>query len=453
MRIFCYSIIYSLIKKTNIRKKIDISLIISKSMELKKGYSRKLDNRFSIHIAGNTEEELNAILKFNNQLHNGEEIIDYIQSFLLKYPRKNEIYWLYIKDNKTGNIVSSLCLSPMEWQFENIELPVCEMEFVGTLEAYRERGFIKTLNNLYEEIMERNDYLLSGIRGIPSFYRGLGYVYISSLDERLSISAFKIHNKDDSIKIRKAKSDDIRFIESKYSEFHKKFSLFCKFNEECFTFKYLNDEFTTEVRSTYILEEGGVAKNYFSLGWTYDKKYYEIICPDLNNREMTVLLEYVKKLGNYHDNDEIIISVNKHTSLFKYIISLGGKPVSEYGWQIKIPNLKKYFSFTKRVIESKLKNTDFKELTQSIMISNYKETIKLEFNKGKVKQIERIVEHPDLELTDLRIHGAFLYKFILGDRSIDEINFIMKDAILNLSSRTLIETIFPKSLSLLGSYI
>ncbi|MEJ2295965.1 MAG: GNAT family N-acetyltransferase [Candidatus Lokiarchaeota archaeon] len=315
-------------------------------MELKKGYSRKLDNRFSIHIAGNIEEELNAILKFNNQLHSGEEIVDYIKSFLSEYPRNNEIYWIYIKDNKTGTIVSSLCLSPMEWQFENIELPVCEMEFVGTLESYRERGFIKTLNSLYDEIMERNGYVLSGIRGIPSFYRGLGYVYISSLDERVSISAFKIPNKVDTIKIRKAKSDDIHFIEVKYSEFHKKFSLFCKFNEECFTFKYLNDEFTTEVRSTYILEEGGVAKNYFSLGWTYDKKCYEIICPDLSNREVTALLEHVKKLGNYRDNDEIIISVNKHTSLFKYIRSLGGKPVSEYGWQVKIPNIKKYFLAT-----------------------------------------------------------------------------------------------------------
>lgn len=453
MRILCYSIIYSLIKKSKIRKKIEISLIISKSMELKKGYSRKLDNRFSIHIADNTAEELNAILKFNNQLHNGEEIVEYIQSFLLKYPRKNEIYWLYIKDNKTGNIVSSLCLSPMEWQFENIELPVCEMEFVGTLEAYRERGFIKILNILYEEIMERNGYLMSVIRGIPSFYRSLGYVYISSLDERISISTFKIHNKDDTLKIRKAKSDDISFIESKYSEFHKKFSLFSKFNGKCFAFKYLNDEFTSEVRSTYILEERGVAKNYFSLGWTYDNKYYEIICPDLSNREMTVLLEYVMKLGNYHDNDEIIISVNKNNSLFRYIRSLGGKLVSEYGWQVKIPNIKKYFSFTKKVIESKLKNTEFNELTQSIRISNYKETFKLEFNKGKVKQIERIVEHPDLELTDLRIHGAFLYKFLLGDKSIDEINFIMKDAIINLSSRKLIETIFPTSLSLLGSYI
>ncbi|MEJ2295966.1 MAG: hypothetical protein P8Y23_14510 [Candidatus Lokiarchaeota archaeon] len=77
----------------------------------------------------------------------------------------------------------------------------------------------------------------------------------------------------------------------------------------------------------------------------------------------------------------------------------------------------------------------------------------MEFNKGKIKHIERIVEHPDLELTDLRIPGAFLYKLLLGDRSIDEINFILKDAVVNLSSRKLIETIFPTSLSLLESYI
>jgi hypothetical protein len=381
MRILCCSNIYSLIKYLRVRKKIDISLIISKNMEFKKGYSRKLDDRFSIHIADDRDEEIDAIIKFNNQLHNEKETVDYIRSLLLEYPRKNEIYWLYIKDNKTRTIVSSLCLSPMEWQIEDIEILVCEMEFVGTLESYRGKGFIKTLNDLYENVMEQKGYLLSVIRGIPYFYRNLGYEFVSSLDERISISAFKIPNNVDTIMIRKSNSDDLPFIESKYSEFHKKFSLFCKFNEECFTFKYLNDSFTSEIRETYILEERGVAKNYFSLGWTYDKKYYEIICPDLSNREIAVMLQYVKKLGMYRDNNEIIISVNKHTSLFKYIRFLGGKTVSEYGWQVKIPNIKRYFTFTRRIIESRLKNTEFKNLTQSISISNYKETFKLEFYK------------------------------------------------------------------------
>jgi predicted acetyltransferase len=423
-------------------------------MEFEKGYKTNIDERFSIHIAGDNEEELKALVKLNLEVHQKEILGTFIPQIFLNHPRRNDNLWIYIKDNKENRIVTSICLSPLEWQIEDTVLPVCQMEFVGTLEKYRGKGFIKILNKIYEEIMEQKGYILSVIVGIPYFYRSLEYEFVSSLDERISIPVSKISTKTiKNINIRKANFNDLPFIKSKYNEFHKKFYIFNKFDPECFKFMYLREEFNSEVRSTYIFNENGVDTNYFSFGMSFDNQYFEIISPDLNKGEMITLLQFVKNMGDYNSNDTITLSVSEHSSLFDYILSLGGKPVSPYGWQVKIPNLHKFFSKIKRIIENRVNNSEFKGLTKIIRISNYRETIIFDFIEGIIKKIKIEKGYPDLEMTDLRIPGAILLKLILGDNTIDEINYIIKDAIVNNLTKSLIETMFPKKRSLFSSYL
>lgn len=423
-------------------------------MEFVKGYSAKVDERFSIHIAEDSEEEIEAIVNLNMEVHQKEILQTFLRQIFLKYPRKSEILWLYIKDNKENKVVSSFCLIPLEWQIEDIALPVCEMEYVGTLEKYRGKGFIKILNELYEKIMDQKGYILSAIVGIPYFYRTLGYEYVASLDDIITIPVSNIPNKqDERINIRKANSNDIPFIESKYNQFHENFYIFNIFDSECFKFKYLKDQFNSEVRSTYIFEDSGIPTNYFSFGMSYDNKNYEIYNPDLNKKEMIMLLQFIKNTGGYNENDNITLTISEHSSLYSYITSLGGTPVSTYGWQVKIPKLEKFFHMIKTIIENRIKHSKFKGLTKSIRISNYDATIELTFKNGTIEHIEIEKEYPNPKITDLMIPGALLFKLLLGDRTIDEINYIIKDAIVNISSKLLIETMFPKKKSLFGSYL
>jgi hypothetical protein len=423
-------------------------------MEFGKGYSTKINDRFTIHIAEGNEEELEVICKLNTEIHQKEILDIFLRQIILEHPRKNEILWLYIKDNKRNKVVSSICLAPMEWQIEDKVLPVCEMEFVGTLEHYRGKGFIKILNELYEKIMNQNGYILSVIKGVPYFYRNLGYEFISSLDERIVIPASKIQSKEiENITIRKANSKDLPFIESKYNQFHNKFYMFKRFESECFKFMYLRDQFNSEVRTTYIFDNAGEKSNYFSFGMSYDNQNYEIIGPDLTKEEMITLLQFVKTKGNFNEDDIIILNVSEHSRLFNYIRSLGGKPVSTYGWQVKIPNLEKFFYHIKNIIEDRIKHSEFKRITKVLRISNYHKTVILDLNKGKIAKIEIEKEYPDVKTTDLMIPGAFLFKLLLGDRNIEEINYIIKDAIVNASSKSLIETMFPKKISHFSSYL
>ncbi len=122
-------------------------------MGLEKGYQRNINQKFSINIAeNNKKEELQQILELNVNVH-GESVRDYINHILLNHPRKEDVLFLYIKDSNSNKIVSSISLMPLEWRFGSINIPVCEMGFVGTIEKYRGKELIVELNKLYELIM------------------------------------------------------------------------------------------------------------------------------------------------------------------------------------------------------------------------------------------------------------------------------------------------------------
>jgi spore maturation protein CgeB len=115
------------------------------------------------------------------------------------------------------------------------------MGFVGTDKSYRKRGFIKELNKIYEQIMEEKGYLLSVIRGIPYFYRKLGYEFSFPLDNRFVLPKSKVPSQDlNHITIRSATHNDLEFIKEKYEEYHRNLLFWNKFWRESFKFKYLN---------------------------------------------------------------------------------------------------------------------------------------------------------------------------------------------------------------------
>ncbi|MFX0178064.1 MAG: GNAT family N-acetyltransferase, partial [Candidatus Hodarchaeota archaeon] len=184
---------------------IEIDINILRNVMLEKGYNRDIDDQFSIHIAKDTDQELEAIINLNLTVHKEELLKSFIRRIFYDYPKKDDIFWLYIMDKKKEKMVSSICLVPLNWKIESWDLPVCEMEFVGTLEEYRGIGLIKELNQLYEDIMFQKGYLLSSIRGIPYYYRSLGYEYICSLDERITLPISNIPTTElKKVNIRKA---------------------------------------------------------------------------------------------------------------------------------------------------------------------------------------------------------------------------------------------------------
>lgn len=414
-----------------------------------KGFFTKLDEQFSLGISTDSNEDFIKILELNVAVH-GEEIKEYIKRIYKEHPKKKDILWFYIEDNSTGQILSSITLLPLEWQFEGKLLSVCEMGFVGTLKEYRGNGLISKLNEFYERVMMERGYLLSCLRGIPYYYRRFGYEFVLSLDERFSLSPNQIPSIELShIDIRKATRKDIGYIENQYNSNSNSFLISNSFDTESFYFKFMNDSFNDNKLSAYIIEENGKPEGYFLIGMSFDNEVYTIITPQLSPPQMIKLLQHINEYPK--KEKDLNLNVAEFSGFGKYLFSIG-KLQSNYGWQIKIPNLKQFFESIKDILENRVKKSKFNDLSKTVIISDYKQSIELIFVKGKIEAIKIESGYPDVEKCDVRIPGAMLLKLLLGDRTVDEINYIVKDARINPSSKKLIEILFPKVNSIPDTY-
>ena len=416
---------------------------------IEKGFFTKLDEQFSLGISTDSNEDFIKILELNVAVH-GEEIKEYIKRIYKEHPKKKDILWFYIEDNSTGQIISSITLLPLEWQFEGKLLSVCEMGFVGTLKEYRGKGLIDKLNEFYERVMMERGYLLSCLRGIPYYYRRFGYEFVLSLDERFSLSPNQIPSIELShIDIRKASRKDIGYIQNQYNSNSNNFLISNSFDTESFYFKFMNDSFDDSKLSAYIIEENGKPEGYFLIGMSFDNEVYTIITPQLSPPQMIKLLQHINEYPK--KEKDLILNVAEFSGFGKYLFSIG-KLISNYGWQLKIPNLKRFFESIKVVLENRVEKSKFNNLSKTVIISDYKQSIELIFIKGKIEDIKIKSGYPDAEKCDVRIPGAMLLKLLLGDRTVDEINYIVKDARINPSSKKLIEILFPKVNSIPDTY-
>jgi len=422
-------------------------------MKFAKAYKRNFNQQFSIHIAENDKkEEFQEILELNASVH-GESVRDYVNHIFLNNPRKEDVLFLYIKDSNSNKIVSSISLMPLEWRFGSVSIPVCEMGFVGTLESYRGNELIVELNKLYESVMAEKGYLVSVIRGIPYYYRKLGYEFAIPLDHRMFLSPSKIPLNDlEFLKIRKANLEDIDFIETKYNQYYEDFFISNVFDKNCYISKFLNDNFNEFKASTYIIKMGGKSIGYFTFGKSYDDKGYDIKTSQLNRESGIKILQFTKKIASIENPDQIDLAVREETDLVELIGELGGTTYDTYGWQVKIPNLKIFLEKIKSILENRIHNSIFQGINQNLRISNYKTTIILSFNNGRISSIEMEKGYPMETSCDLKLPGPILFKLLLGDRSFKELKHIMKDAIVKHESRELIDVLFPKENSYPDTY-
>ncbi len=422
-------------------------------MELVKGYRRNINQQFSIHIAeNNKKEELQQILELNVNVH-GEPVRDYINHVYSNHPRKEDVLFLYIKDSNSNKIVSCINLMPLVWRFGSITIPVCEMGFVGTLEKYRGKGLIVELNKLYEQIMAERGYLISVLRGIPYYYRKLGYEFALPLDHRMYLSLSKIPQDDlEFLKIRNANINDMDFIINNYNQYYDDFFIANIFDKDCYVSKFCNDNYNDFKTSTYLIETDGEPIAYFTFGKTYDNKGYDIKHSCINRDCGIKILQFIEKTVNNEDPDQVDLAVRDETELAKLIREYGGTTYDSYAWQVKVPNLKLYFEKIKPILETRILNSNFIGLTQDLKISNYKTSIIISFNKGQISTIKMEKGYPKETNCDAKLPGSTLFKLILGDRSFKEIKYIVKDAIVNHESREIMDVLFPKENSYPDTY-
>jgi predicted acetyltransferase len=423
---------------------------------LQKGHLEKIGDNLILRIAEENEEEIDRIIKLNIQVH-GEDLKNYIYRLFNDHPNRKDHIWFYIEDELKDKIVSSGLLFPEIWDFEGINIPICEMGFVATAEEYRDHGLFSKINQCYEKIMQERGYILSVIRGVPFFYRRYGYEFAIPLDYGYKVSFDEIPESENyDIRIRRALEADIENLENLYNQWAEKYSITQKFNSKPFIYKYLNDKYTEFQFRTYVLEEKKEVQAFFCVGEYFGTENVIMLTSALSCRQILRMLDFwkneCKKQNNLRENSILILNP-PNSELSSFLLSLGATIENKWGWQIKIPNLKKFFDAIRPLMERRIKNSIFRDMNKIIKISTYRENLHICFRNGEIKQIELRKGFPEEPDYDLKVPNSHLTQIILGSKTIQEIKSIITDTIYKEDWLVFMEKLFPKQDSYCCSYL
>ena len=123
--------------------------------------------------------DIERLAAFNSAIRAGwvAPVAPLTRNLIWQHPYTRPEHWPFIEDEATGKIVSALCLIPWKWHYDGVELLAGEMNIVGTLPEYRQRGLIRALDRYFKSLLVSGEYDLSHLQGIPYFYRQFGYEY------------------------------------------------------------------------------------------------------------------------------------------------------------------------------------------------------------------------------------------------------------------------------------
>ena len=106
-----------------------------------KPYCQPLQDSLVLCTAA-AEADVERVAAFNADLH-GPTAAPFTYNLFIHHPHTRGQDLIFVVDEDTDQIVSSLCLIPWTWRFEGVDIPVGELGIVGTLESHRHRGLIR----------------------------------------------------------------------------------------------------------------------------------------------------------------------------------------------------------------------------------------------------------------------------------------------------------------------
>jgi len=218
-----------------------------------------------------TQEDVDRVIRFNEIVwgeeeneENGKIVGEMVRGLITQHPYTSFDDFFFVENEKSGELVSFLCLVPLKWKYGDVNLKVATVECVGTLKPYRRRGFIKALMEKYEERLREGEYDLSVVWGIPYFYRQFGYEDALSYREECILRFDQISDqKRANITIRPMTIQDIPSAPRLLDQSLKKFFVHTIRDESIWLYQERRKMSTEYLIESFVVESNGAVSGYF----------------------------------------------------------------------------------------------------------------------------------------------------------------------------------------------
>ncbi len=380
------------------------------------------------------------------KLVHGEWIDNIAQRLLDHYPKFSLEDNFVVIDTKVEKIVAYLCLLQRTFVLEGVEIPVGQMDIVGTHPDYRNRGLIRQLNELLEERAAHYKLQLLSIAGINYFYRQFGYEYASPMPMGLPIPTEAIpklkEDEEEPITVEPVTKDtfpDYLACREKVNSF---LDLYHEIGPEHFLFYSTGKLGEPESLRFFLVKEKDKVVGSFFFG----KDFGNLIVKELwleNVQLVPPVLRFLKTKVQEYQCPLRIYPPSK-PSLFPRIQRIAGARLSDsYAWYIRIPSIKQFLELISPVLEKRLACSEFKGVTDTLKLGCYREGFELVFRKGRLKMVNKLAIQEVKEM-EVALPPLVVNQLLLGYRTITELQAIYPDVYCYSTKEGLVEVLFPK---------
>lgn len=410
-------------------------------------YSRRLENGLILKSLSR-EEDIERLAAFNDGIH-GAGVGPMTRCLILDHPHTRPEHWLYIEDEASGQIVSSICFIPWTWRYEDVTLKAGEMGIVGTLETYRQRGLIRALDGRFKELLRSEGCHASHIQGIPYFYRQFGYEYSIPLQGGWRLDMYEIPDEDAGgtgsapYTFRQVTEADIPLLKDLYDEAGRDITVWAQRDEAIWRY-LLGPAMKTETAAEtwLVLDPTGQPVGYWRVA-LHD------FGPSLNINEGSRLdhpaavasLRMFKRLALERGKPYIRIFVAEGHPLITAARAWKASDMGTYGWQIYFPDVARLLRTLAPVLERRISTSPFAGLTRQVVINLYREAFELRFEDGQLTAVEAVGYR---EGGDIQLPPPLIAPLVLGCRSRAELSQGYPDVGCWGQAQMLVDTLFPK---------
>lgn len=408
-------------------------------------YVKSLGNSLTLKSLG-TEEDIERLAAFNSSVHQDARVGDMTHALVRHHPHTSPPEWLFVEDDTTGAIVSSLCLIPWTWHYGGVAIRCGEMGIVGTDPNYRNRGLIRALDARFKELLDEGGYVLSHIQGIPYYYRQFGYEYAIPLEGGWEIELRHVPDEPPAhaagFSFRLATEADIPALAALYDESAGDLDIHAVRDEATWRYLFEYEASTQSASQTWLVlgPDGSVVGYWrterygFGTGLTIGET------SRLSHDAAVAVLVQAKKLATDRSKPYIRLALPYSTQLVRVAQQRGGDDPWKYAWQIYIPDPARLLRAIGPVLERRLAVSAYAGLTQTVVINRYRDAYALHFEHGQLVSVDASGSSPE---STLSLPPHLLAPLVLGYRSRAELRAMFPDVSCHDHSELLIDTLFP----------
>ncbi len=420
--------------------------------------------------SGLADREAVATFLANTLLDVGEEPpLRRLYSFILdlmggQHPAFDPRDFTIVEETATGKIVSAMALISQTWAYEGIPFPVGQPDVVATDPAYRRRGLVRAqMAEIHRWSAERGE-LVTGITGIPWYYRQYGYEMALSLDAgrgayRANVPALA-EGQAEPFRFRPATANDLPFIQAMYRQESSRSAVACVRNEALWRFDLEGRHPTNGMSAEFrVIEPAGGGEPAGLL--IYPKKLWgaEIAARLLEVRSgvpwlavAPCTLRYLDNAGEAYAKRDggaftgISFNLGDEHPLYDTVPHRLPRTDRPYAWYLRVPDLPAFLRVIAPALERRLAASAQAGYRGELTVSFFRDGLRLRFDEGSIGvegwRPER-VEGGDALFPDL----SFL-PLLFGFRSLEEIQHAYPDcSVATDDARALLPILFPKKAS------